>query len=55
MNSRQEHTKPERAHDILREARRHPLDPLFAPKTVTLIGASEKPGSVGRALTEHVM
>ena len=54
MNSRQEHTKPERAHDILREARRHPLDPLFAPKTVTLIGASEKPGSVGRALAENL-
>ena len=29
---------------------RHPLDALFAPRTVALIGASEEPGSTGRAL-----
>jgi acetyltransferase len=29
---------------------RHPLDPLFAPKNVALIGATEKPGSVGRTI-----
>ena len=46
--------KPAQANDILGEARRCPLDPLFAPKTVALIGASEKPGSVGRALTENL-
>jgi acetyltransferase len=29
---------------------RHPLDALFTPRTVALIGASEEPGSAGRAL-----
>jgi acetyltransferase len=47
-------TKPERAHDILREARRPALDLFFAPKTVALIGASEKANSVGRALAENL-
>ena len=27
---------------------------MFAPKSVALIGASEKPGSVGRALLENL-
>jgi acetyltransferase len=31
-----------------------PLDPLFAPKSIALIGASDKPGSVGRALAENL-
>jgi len=35
------------AHDVLR-AQGHPLDPIFNPKSVALIGASERPGSVGR-------
>jgi acetyltransferase len=39
----------ESAHDVL-AGRRHPLDIFFAPKTVAVIGASEKEGSVGRAL-----
>jgi acetyltransferase len=30
------------------------LDPLFAPNAVALIGASEKSGSVGRALAENL-
>jgi acetyltransferase len=30
------------------------LGGMFAPKSVALIGASEKPGSVGRAITENV-
>ena len=30
------------------------LSSMFAPKSVALIGASEKPGSVGRALTENL-
>ena len=34
------------AHDILRVERR-PLDAIFAPKTVAVIGATEKAGSVG--------
>src|SRR5262249_48696865 len=30
--------------------RRLPLDAIFAPRTVAVIGATEKPGSVGRAV-----
>jgi acetyltransferase len=39
----------DRAHDVLR-TERHPLDSIFAPRTVAVIGASERPGSVGRAV-----
>jgi acetyltransferase len=39
--------KADRAHDILR-SEGHPLDPIFSPRSVALIGASERPGSVGR-------
>jgi acetyltransferase len=35
------------AHDVLR-ADTHPLDPIFKPTSVALIGASERAGSVGR-------
>ncbi|MBR8840347.1 MAG: bifunctional acetate--CoA ligase family protein/GNAT family N-acetyltransferase [Stigonema ocellatum SAG 48.90 = DSM 106950] len=37
------------AHDILRSSL-SPLDAIFAPKSVAVIGASEKLGSVGRTL-----
>ncbi|MEA5513477.1 bifunctional acetate--CoA ligase family protein/GNAT family N-acetyltransferase [Nodularia sp. UHCC 0506] len=37
-------------HDILRTQKRNPLDAIFAPKSVAVIGASEKPHSVGRNL-----
>jgi len=36
------------AHDFL--GMRQPLDAIFNPQTVAVIGASEKPGSVGRTL-----
>src|SRR5512138_1599698 len=39
--------KADRAHDILR-TEGHPLDPIFAPRSVALVGASERAGSVGR-------
>lgn len=39
----------DRAYDILR-SEHHPLDVIFAPKNVAVIGATEKPGSVGRTL-----
>ncbi len=35
------------AHDVLR-SERQPLDDIFKPKSVALIGASERQGSVGR-------
>jgi acetyltransferase len=40
----------DKAYDILQTERVNPLDAIFAPKTVAVIGASEKPGSVGRTL-----
>jgi acetyltransferase len=40
----------ERAYDILRSEKVNPLDAIFAPKSVAVIGASEKSGSVGRTL-----
>ena len=39
----------DRAHDVLR-TEGHPLDAIFAPHSVAVIGASERPGSVGRAV-----
>jgi acetyltransferase len=40
---------PDRASDILGVAE-HPLEAIFAPRSVAVIGASERPGSVGRTL-----
>ncbi|WP_036489394.1 bifunctional acetate--CoA ligase family protein/GNAT family N-acetyltransferase [Myxosarcina sp. GI1] len=37
------------AHDIA-NYRRRPLEAIFAPKTVAVIGATDRPGSVGRTL-----
>jgi acetyltransferase len=42
------------AHDLLR-ADRHPLTPLFAPRSVALIGASERAGSVGRTVLWNLL
>ncbi len=39
----------DRAHDVLR-ADKHPLDSIFAPHSVAVIGASDRQGSVGRAV-----
>src|ERR1041384_6218465 len=41
--------KSDPAHDVWRE-KRHPLDPIFHPKNVALIGATETANSVGRTL-----
>ena len=40
---------PDRAFDYLR-ATRHPLDAIFRPRSVAVIGATETPGSVGRTV-----
>ena len=37
------------AHDVLRDERQ-PLDAVFSPRNVALIGATEAPGSVGRTI-----
>lgn len=39
----------DRAYDILR-SEYHPLDAIFAPKNIAVIGATEKEGSVGRTV-----
>lgn len=48
----QQSLKPtsDRAYDILQTERINPLDAIFTPQTVAVIGASEKAGSVGRTL-----
>ena len=46
--------RPELAHDVLGHARRRPLDAMFAPRSVAVIGASDKAGSVGQALTQNL-
>lgn len=43
----------EQAYDIL-HAVRHPLDPIFSPKTVAVIGATENKGSVGRTVFQNL-
>ncbi|SEM09540.1 acetyltransferase [Stigmatella aurantiaca] len=40
----------EPTYDLLHQQARHPLDALFAPRSVAVIGASERQGSVGRTL-----
>lgn len=42
------------AHDILRSDR-HPLSSFFSPATVAVIGASDRPGSVGRTLLRNLI
>ncbi len=44
----------EPAHDVARLDRVDPLDAIFAPKTVAVIGATEAKGSVGRAVWENL-
>ncbi|HVM92457.1 MAG TPA: bifunctional acetate--CoA ligase family protein/GNAT family N-acetyltransferase [Terriglobales bacterium] len=39
----------DKAHDVLR-TEGHPLDPIFKPQSVAVIGASDRAGSVGRAV-----
>src|SRR6516165_3585301 len=40
---------PDRAHDVWR-SEPQPLDAIFNPGSVAVIGATERPGSVGRAV-----
>lgn len=41
--------RTDKAHDVLRQEA-HPLDAIFAPKNVAVIGATETQGSVGRTV-----
>src|SRR5271154_373852 len=40
--------------DVYR-SEQHPLDPLFAPRSVAVIGASERAGSVGRSVLWNLL
>ncbi len=42
------------SHDVLR-AEGHPLDPIFSPRSVALVGASERVGSVGRSVLWNLL
>lgn len=42
------------AHDILR-AERQPLDEIFKPRSVAVVGASDRPGSVGRTVVWNLL
>ncbi len=42
------------AHDLLK-AERRPLDDIFNPKNVAVIGASERAGSVGRSVLWNLL
>jgi acetyltransferase len=42
------------AMDFLRHERRHPLGAILAPRRIAVIGATEAPGSVGRAIVENL-
>ena len=44
----------ESAHDILHHSRKHPLDAIFAPRSIAVIGATENPGSVGRTVFQNL-
>ncbi|WP_224095312.1 acetate--CoA ligase alpha subunit [Nostoc sp. MS1] len=47
----QKSSKPsDRTYDILQAEKLNPLDAIFAPRSVAVIGASEKAGSVGRTI-----
>jgi acetyltransferase len=52
---RTDSVKPTNPADPAPRAARRPLDPLFAPRTVAVIGASEKPGSVGRTILTNLV
>src|SRR5215472_5761086 len=40
---------------LSRQLTRHPLDAIFAPKSVAVVGATEKVGSVGRTVLWNLM
>ena len=46
--------RTERSHDILHQARRSPINAIFKPRSVALIGASEREHSVGLALSKNL-
>ncbi len=53
-NSQSGARRLESAHDILRQAQPRPLDCIFSPQSVAVIGATEHEASVGRTLLENL-
>lgn len=53
VKTQEAHAPIESAHDILRTSR-HPLNSIFAPKVVAVIGATETKGSVGRTVFQNL-
>lgn len=47
-------TRPEAAHDVLGRTRPRALESLFAPRSVAVIGATDRPGSVGLAIMQNL-
>ncbi len=45
----------EAAHDILHQTRRRPLDCILGPKTIAVVGATERKGSVGRTVMNNLL
>lgn len=43
------------AHDLLRQTSPHPLDAIFKPRSVAVIGATETAGSVGRTILTNLI
>ncbi|MEY4582486.1 MAG: hypothetical protein RL701_7189, partial [Pseudomonadota bacterium] len=33
---------------------RHPLDSLFAPRSIAVVGGSDRPGSIGQLVLDNV-
>src|SRR3569833_2485742 len=46
--------KADPAHDVLRSVG-HPLDAIFQPQSVAVIGASERAGSVGHSILWNLL
>ena len=47
-------SRTEKIHDILRYEH-HPLDAIFRPRSVAVIGATARPGSVGRTILSNLI
>lgn len=45
----------ESAYDILHQSSRRPLDPIFSPRSVAVIGATERKRSVGRTVMQNLL
>ena len=52
--SKQPWAKADPSSDVYR-SESHPLDPLFAPRSVAIVGATERAGSVGRSVLWNLL